>query len=97
MGAQVILLQELFETPYFCKTQQYRYLDLARHPEVVEAAERAGFRHLTLLEEPQAAFYDFINIGHGWAGGWAGVIAIVAFGLLTLTLVLGAFLFWVFA
>tara|TARA_R110002110_G_scaffold3754_1_gene19517 strand:- start:41375 stop:42244 length:870 start_codon:yes stop_codon:yes gene_type:complete len=29
-GAQVILLQELFETPYFCKTQEYRYLELAR-------------------------------------------------------------------
>lgn len=28
-GAQAILLQELFATPYFCKTQQYRYLDLA--------------------------------------------------------------------
>lgn len=28
-GAQVILLQELFAAPYFCKTQQYRYLDLA--------------------------------------------------------------------
>ncbi len=24
-GAQVILLQELFATPYFCKTHQYRY------------------------------------------------------------------------
>ena len=29
-GAQVVLLQELFEAPYFCKTQQYRYLELAR-------------------------------------------------------------------
>ena len=29
-GAQVILLQELFEAPYFCKTQQYEYLDLAK-------------------------------------------------------------------
>ncbi len=29
-GAQVILLQELFEAPYFCKTQQYKYLDLAK-------------------------------------------------------------------
>ncbi len=29
-GAHVILLQELFEAPYFCKTQQYRYLDLAK-------------------------------------------------------------------
>jgi N-carbamoylputrescine amidase len=26
---EVILLQELFATPYFCKTQQYKYLDLA--------------------------------------------------------------------
>lgn len=30
VGAQVILLQELFETPYFCKTQQYSHLDLAK-------------------------------------------------------------------
>ena len=29
-GAQVVLLQELFEAPHFCKTQQYKYLDLAR-------------------------------------------------------------------
>jgi N-carbamoylputrescine amidase len=29
-GAQVILLQELFAAPYFCKTQQYKYLDLAQ-------------------------------------------------------------------
>ncbi|RLQ22180.1 N-carbamoylputrescine amidase [Seongchinamella sediminis] len=29
-GARVILLQELFEAPYFCKTQQYKYLDLAK-------------------------------------------------------------------
>lgn len=29
-GAQVILLQELFETPYFCKTQEYRHLELAQ-------------------------------------------------------------------
>ena len=28
-GAQVILLQELFETPYFCATQQARHLSLA--------------------------------------------------------------------
>ncbi|MEM7598348.1 MAG: N-carbamoylputrescine amidase [Pseudomonadota bacterium] len=29
-GAQVILLQELFETPYFCITQDYEHLHLAR-------------------------------------------------------------------
>jgi N-carbamoylputrescine amidase len=28
-GAQVILLPELFETPYFCKDHAYRYLELA--------------------------------------------------------------------
>ncbi len=30
MGAQVILLQELFEAPYFCKKQKYEYLKLAK-------------------------------------------------------------------
>lgn len=34
-----------------------------------------------------AAFYDFVNIGHGWAGGLAGVVALAAFAMLTLTLV----------
>ena len=29
MGAQIILLQELFETPYFCKDQDSKYFDLA--------------------------------------------------------------------
>ncbi len=29
-GAQVILLQELFETPYFCKDQDAKYFDLAQ-------------------------------------------------------------------
>lgn len=29
-GAQIILLQELFETPYFCKDQNPEYFDLAR-------------------------------------------------------------------
>lgn len=28
-GANVILLQELFETPYFCKTQRPEYLGLS--------------------------------------------------------------------
>jgi N-carbamoylputrescine amidase len=30
-GAQVILLQELFETPYFCKDQKGDYFSLARN------------------------------------------------------------------
>ncbi len=29
-GAQVILLQELFETPYFCMDEDPKYFDLAR-------------------------------------------------------------------
>lgn len=29
-GAMVILLQELFATPYFCKTQQYKHLEIAK-------------------------------------------------------------------
>jgi putative OPT family oligopeptide transporter len=35
-----------------------------------------------------AAFYDFVNVGHGWAGGLAGVVALLAFAALTVTLVL---------
>lgn len=29
-GAQIILLQELFQTPYFCLEQKFKYFDLAR-------------------------------------------------------------------
>lgn len=29
-GANIIQIQELFETPYFCQTEDYEYLDLAR-------------------------------------------------------------------
>lgn len=33
----------------------------------VEAAKAAGFEHLTLLEEPQAAFYSWLDsLGEGW-------------------------------
>jgi N-carbamoylputrescine amidase len=37
-GANVVLIQELFETPYFCKDHASRYFDLAKplegHPAV---------------------------------------------------------------
>lgn len=39
-GAQVILIQELFETPYFCQTQDFKYLDLATYPD-----ENPAIRH----------------------------------------------------
>ena len=29
-GANIILLQELFETPYFCQEERYDYLKLAK-------------------------------------------------------------------
>ena len=37
-GANVVLIQELFETPYFCKDHDSKYFDLAKplegHPAV---------------------------------------------------------------
>src|SRR5438046_3774500 len=39
-GAQIILLPELFETPYFCIEQDARHLSLAR-----TAAESRAVRH----------------------------------------------------
>lgn len=41
-GAQVILLQELFETPYFCITQDYEHLQLARRMEDSRVASHFG-------------------------------------------------------
>jgi N-carbamoylputrescine amidase len=43
-GAQVILLQELFETPYFCKDEDEKYLGLASPAEANPMLER--FRKL---------------------------------------------------
>jgi N-carbamoylputrescine amidase len=43
-GAQVILLPELFETPYFCKDHVYRYLELA-----TPVADNAAVRRLAPL------------------------------------------------
>lgn len=39
-GAHVILLQELFETPYFCQKEKYEYLDLATTKEKNPALNR---------------------------------------------------------
>ena len=39
-GADVILLQELFETPYFCQTQRYDYLHLCTTMEENPALQR---------------------------------------------------------
>ncbi|MEE0954943.1 MAG: N-carbamoylputrescine amidase [Eubacterium sp.] len=39
-GAQIILLQELFETPYFCQTHKYEYMHLAARLEDNPAVQR---------------------------------------------------------
>ncbi len=41
-GAQVILLQELFETPYFCKDEDPKYFELARTTSANPVIERFG-------------------------------------------------------
>lgn len=43
-GAKLILLQELFETPYFCKDVDYRYMDLA-----VPIAENRAVAHFSAV------------------------------------------------
>ena len=39
-GANIILLQELFETPYFCQRQDFKYFDIASAPEYNKAIAR---------------------------------------------------------
>ena len=39
-GANIILLQELFETPYFCQRHDFEYMDLAITPEENPAVKR---------------------------------------------------------
>jgi len=43
-GANVILIQELFETPYFCIEQAHKHFDLAS-----TAGENAAIRHFSVL------------------------------------------------
>jgi len=66
VGAQVILLQELFETPYFCKDHLARHFDLARpiadSPVVRRfqalARELAVALPLSVFERANNAFYN---------------------------------------
>ena len=45
-GANIILLQELFETPYFCQVEKYEYLDLASTEE-----DNAAINHFKKVAE----------------------------------------------
>ena len=69
-GAQIILIQELFETPYFCKDHDARHLDLARplegHPAVKHfqqlARELKVVLPVSVFEQSNKAFYNSIVI-----------------------------------
>ncbi len=65
-GANVVLLQELFETPYFCKDHLARHFDLARpltgHPTLERlrrvAAELGVVLPVSLFERANNAYYN---------------------------------------
>jgi N-carbamoylputrescine amidase len=69
-GAQVILLQELFETPYFCQDHDARHLELARplegHPAVEHfrkvARELAVVLPISVFERERNAFFNSLAV-----------------------------------
>ena len=69
-GANVVLIQELFETPYFCKDHAARYFDLAKPLEAHPAVEhfRTLARELdvvlpvSVFEQANNAFYNSVVI-----------------------------------
>lgn len=69
-GAHIVLLQELFEAPYFCITQDARHLVLARplegHATVARfsrlAAELGVVIPVSFFERAGQAFFDSVAI-----------------------------------
>lgn len=69
-GAQIILLQELFETPYFCQEQKQEYFELAApaegHPLLARmgalAAELGVVLPVSFFERAHAAFYNSLAV-----------------------------------
>ena len=69
-GAQIVLLQELFETPYFCITQDTRHFDLAGpaegHPVIARFSRLAGELGVVLpvsfFERAGQAFFNSVAI-----------------------------------
>ena len=69
-GAQIILLQELFESPYFCIDEQNKHFDLARpladQPTVKRLQALAKERNLVLpvsfFEKAGLAFYNSVAV-----------------------------------
>jgi N-carbamoylputrescine amidase len=69
-GAQIVLLQELFETPYFCKDQKPEHFALARpaadHPLLARMSELAAELGVVLpvsfFERANAAYYNSLAV-----------------------------------
>jgi N-carbamoylputrescine amidase len=69
-GAQIVLLQELFQTPYFCITQDPRHIDLARpskdDPAVARfrrlAAELGVVVPVSFFERAGQAFFNSVAV-----------------------------------
>ncbi len=69
-GAQLILLPELFETPYFCKEQNSSYFELAKpatdHPTLTRfsrlAAQLKVVLPLSFFEQSQQVYYNSVMI-----------------------------------
>jgi len=69
-GANIILLQELFSTPYFCKDQNPDFLALAQprasHPALLALQKLAKDRHLVLpvsfFERANNAFFNSLVV-----------------------------------
>lgn len=60
-GANVILLQELFETPYFCQQQKFSYMELAKAPEENEAVRRLSGTAAELSVVLPVSFYERVG------------------------------------
>src|ERR1700689_5496308 len=69
-GAEVVLIQELFETPYFCKDHSARHLELAKpldeHPAVEHfralARELSVVLPISVFERANNAFYNSVVV-----------------------------------
>jgi N-carbamoylputrescine amidase len=69
-GAQIVLIQELFETPYFCKDHAAKYFDFAKpldgHPAVEHfrkvARELAVVLPISVFERANNVFYNSVVV-----------------------------------
>ena len=62
-GAQIILLQELFETPYFCKDLDSRYFELAHDANSSSLLKRFSALARELKVVPRDDGDDSVGIG----------------------------------